>query len=89
MPAATGVLLAAVATGFLLAGAVVGVRFAGLGPVLAAAAGVEASSAMERSLAMRWVMALGVTSVGWKFSVVWFGKVVAGGFGTEENECLV
>ena len=62
------------ATGFLVAGAVVlvvvaGVRLAGLlrlagpGLPLVLATGVEASSAIERSLAMRCVMALGVTSV--------------------------
>lgn len=34
-----------------------------LRPDVAPAAGVEASCAMERSLAMRWVRALGVTSV--------------------------
>lgn len=48
-------------------------------PELEPAAGAEASSAMERSFAMRWVRALGVTSVeggGWGVSgvvVVFFG----------------
>ncbi len=39
-----------------------------------AAGGVEASWAMERSLAMRWVRALGVTSVGGRVSWVFEGR---------------
>ena len=69
-----GALFAAVAVPFLSGAAVVArgarlavvLRLLGSGrlrPEVLPAAGVEASWAMERSLAMRWVRALGVTSV--------------------------
>ena len=52
-----------VARGACLAGAVRLLGWGRLRPALAPAAGLEASWAMERSLAMRWVMAFGVTSM--------------------------